>query len=150
MGKKPHSERRQFGRRETHLHAIAFLPGRGGVHCTVTNLSEEGAHLTFSEQVALPPVFRLKVEAVGLERICNVRHQGPEGFGVVFVDQATAQKITAKLEEAARRQQARPSNAPADAGARLRDEIQTASHARAAPEDMRSINHVPGRVIRGV
>ena len=150
MGKKTQSDRRQFGRRETLLHAVALLPGRGAVHCTVTNLSEQGAHLAFADRVALPPIFRLEVEAIGLERICNVRHQGADGFGVVFVDHATAQKITAKLEEAASRQHYKQNRPQADSGVRLREELQTARDARTAQEDMRALNHVPGRVIRGV
>ena len=150
MGKKAQSDRRQFGRRETLLHAIAYVPGRGALHCTVSNLSEQGAPLTVSEPASLPPIFRLEAEAIGLERICNVRHQGPSGIGVQFVDHATAQKITAKLGDAASRQHYKQKLPPADGGVRLREELQTARDAHTKPEDMRALNHVPGPVIRGV
>lgn len=150
MGKKPHSERRQFGRRETSLHAVILLPGRGSVHCTVTNLSEQGALITLVEPMVLPPVFRLKIEALGIERNCNRRHQGENGIGVLFVDHITAEKMAAKAEGSARRHHGRPSNAPADAGVRLREELQVASHASKPPDDMRTLSQVPGRVIRGV
>ncbi|CAN0186352.1 unnamed protein product, partial [Phaeothamnion confervicola] len=102
MKKTPQPERRQFGRRETLLHAVAWIPGRGTFHCAVTNLSEQGANLSFAEQLALPPVFRIKIEAWGLELTCNFRHQGTQGVGVVFIDDAIAERILTKVEAATR------------------------------------------------
>lgn len=150
MIKKPHQERRQFGRRETLLHAIALIPGRGSVHCVVNNLSEQGAHLTFTEPLSLPPVIRVRIEATGAEHKCSIRYSGAQGVGVLFVDQATAERIATTAEEAARRRPLKHRTSPAVSGVRLREELQAARDANAPPDDMRTLPHVPGRVIRGI
>lgn len=150
MIKRPQPDRRQFGRRETLLHAVAVIPGRGSVHCTVTNLSAQGAHLTFAEQFVLPPIILIRIEATGDQQNCSIRYQGAHGAGVLFVDQATAVKIASSAEEAARRRAARLRPSKAASGIRLREEMQAARDAGNPPADMRALPHVPGRVIRGV
>ncbi len=150
MKNNPQPERRQFGRREALLHGIALIPGRGSVHCVVTNQSDQGAHLEFKEKLVLPPIIRLKIEASGVEHICNVRHQREKGVGVVFVDQVSAEKIISNAEESARRRPLRQNHSHAVSGVRLREEVQAARDANEPPADVRALTHIPGRVIRGV
>ena len=148
MRKIPQPERRQFGRRETLLHAVALIPGRGSVHCVVTNLSEQGANLEFAEQLSLPPVMRIKIDALGFDRACNVRHQGAHGVGVVFIDQATAERIATNVADAALRRPGKHHQPHGESGVRLREELQNSN--ASVPADVRSFSRVPGRVIRGV
>lgn len=151
MSNHSQQERRQFGRRETRLHAVVLVPGRNPVHCIVTNLSEQGAHLALNEKVALPAVIRVRIDSMGVEYLCNVRHRSPQGTGVVFVDQATADAIMSKAEVSTQRQRLLNKVAPPTvSGAQLRQEVQAARDGDALPADMRALDLAPGRVIRGL
>lgn len=77
-------ERRGFGRRESRIHAIARLPGRGAEPCTVQNFSDSGALLAFAADVEPPARFRLTIEAKGIDVMCEVRRRDGACVGVSF------------------------------------------------------------------
>lgn len=52
------ADRRQFGRRESAIHAVAMVGGKPPVHCIVRNVSERGALLEFKEPFV--PSFRFR------------------------------------------------------------------------------------------
>lgn len=78
-------ERRGFGRRESRIHAIARLPGRGPEPCTVQNFSDSGALLAFANDVEPPARFRLTVETKGIDVMCEVRRREGAQIGVSFL-----------------------------------------------------------------
>ena len=80
------SEKRQFGRRHTQLHAWVAIPGRPRLPCIVQDLSVRGALLVFAEApIGLSYVFKLTVEATKFETACEIRHQRGTRVGVEFV-----------------------------------------------------------------
>lgn len=79
------ADRRQFGRRESSVHAVAMAGGKPPAHCIVRNYSERGALLEFKEPFVPTFRFRLMIEAKGVDVLCEVRHQGQHGIGVLFV-----------------------------------------------------------------
>lgn len=85
-----HSDRRQFGRRESALHAVALIPGRGPAHCIIRNFSERGALLEFRDHIVPPFRFRLVIEAKDVDAVVEVRHQGQHGVGVSVVSGSIA------------------------------------------------------------
>lgn len=89
-------ERRQFGRRESAIHAIAIVGGKPPAHCIVRNYSERGALLEFKEPFVPPFRFRLVIEAKAVDALCEVRHQGLQGLGVMFVGGAIGGLVEAK------------------------------------------------------
>ena len=80
------AERRAFGRRPTHLHAIVHTRGFRPIRCVVKELSEGGAKLELSESFRLPPNFRLVWEGSRMETMCEVRHQTDATVGAMFLD----------------------------------------------------------------
>jgi PilZ domain len=78
-------EKRQFGRRESAIHAVVLVGGRAPAHCIVRNFSERGALLEFNAPFAPPFRFRLVVDAKAVDVLCEVRHQTRHGVGVFFV-----------------------------------------------------------------
>lgn len=83
---KPHHvlEKRQFGRRTSFASAWVGLTSGTRVPCSVLNISEGGALIGFSEDVALPPRFTLTFNS-GLQLDCELRHRRPLRAGVEFV-----------------------------------------------------------------
>ena len=152
MSKHPHSERRQFGRRESCLHAVAIVAGRGHVHCKVANMSQQGALIVFDEKIVLPPVIRLKIEALGVEYPCCVRHSTPKGAGVMFVEEAEAREIIAQTESKQVLRQLRAlRSAPAQSnGAALGAQVRERQTAETSRQEVRPLEIAPGGVIRGV
>ena len=78
-------ERRQFGRRNTHLQGWITIPGRPKVPCLVTNLSQAGAFLELTAHSWLPFDFELYIELLHRRYRCETRHKGPTGVGVSFI-----------------------------------------------------------------
>ena len=78
------AERRQFGRRQTCVHAIIKARGRPALPCVMRDVSEGGALLEVSHPEWLPPRFRLIIEANGFEADCEVVHQTEGAVGVRF------------------------------------------------------------------
>ena len=62
-----------------------MVPGRGAIGCIVKNFSERGALLQLEGQLPARGHFRLVAEAQRVDVICQLRHVGPDGFGVLFV-----------------------------------------------------------------
>ena len=81
-------ERRQFGRRESCIHAHVIAPGRGLIPCFVLNLSEEGALVHLVEPIPTIQTLRLVIESAGLDVACTVRHRGLHGIGLRFATAA--------------------------------------------------------------
>jgi PilZ domain len=79
-------ERRQFGRRQTHLRGKIKLPGRGTRFCSVRNISHGGALLVFERAECMPFGFLLTIEGEQTVYGCEVRHHFGERVGVAFVD----------------------------------------------------------------
>ena len=82
------SDRRAFGRRESLIHAIARLPGRGAEPCIVRNYSDSGALLSFPGDIDPPQRFRLTVDAKGLDVMCEVRRRNGAEIGVFFLSES--------------------------------------------------------------
>jgi hypothetical protein len=102
-------ERRQFGRRETNLHAFILIRGRPRMPCRVRNVSYGGVLV---EPCAgdnldwLPTEFRLVIEAYDFEADCEIRHKGAHGIGVRFLKPALEEADaagTSSAVQAARR-----------------------------------------------
>lgn len=88
-----HHERRQFGRRQTALHAWIKIAGRPPIACMVRNLSVNGALLEFAVPDWMPFGFKLVIEATRFEVDCELRHQGHNGCGVMFVEHKSEQEV---------------------------------------------------------
>src|SRR6266480_6242981 len=76
-------ERRQFGRRQTLLHAMITGRGRPPIACIVRDLSACGARIEVDAPAWLPSRFRLVVEGT-LKSECEVVHRSPGAVGVRF------------------------------------------------------------------
>jgi PilZ domain len=79
------AERRQFGRRQTRVHAHIALRGRPPVLCVMRDVSEEGALLEVAHPQWLPSRFRLVVEAMGIETNCEIVRRTDVSVGVRFM-----------------------------------------------------------------
>lgn len=80
------AEKRQFGRRQTHLHAWVSIPGRRRLPCLVKDISVGGALLWFEQLPScLPFCFRLTIESTKFESACEIRHTRDNLVGVEFV-----------------------------------------------------------------
>lgn len=79
-------ERRNFGRRQTALHAWIKIAGRPPIACVVRNVSVNGALLEFDVPEWMPFAFQLVIEATRFEVDCELRHKGHSGCGVIFVE----------------------------------------------------------------
>lgn len=80
------AERRAFGRKRTHIHAIVYTRGFRPIRCVVADISQGGAKLELAEAFRLPPNFRLVWEGSGMESMCEVRHQSEATVGAMFLD----------------------------------------------------------------
>ena len=96
------AERRAFGRRPTHLHALIFTRGFRPIRCVVKDISEGGARLEMSESFRLPLNFRLVWEGSEIAASCEVRHQKDSTVGAMFVDGHGPKIIREMMSEDAR------------------------------------------------
>lgn len=79
------SDKRVFGRRESCIHAVVRIPGRGPEPCVVRNFSDGGALIEFAIEIDPPFRFRLVIEAKGVDALCEVRHKRGKAIGIRFV-----------------------------------------------------------------
>ena len=77
-------ERRQFGRRQTCLHATIATRGRPVILCLMRDVSDDGALLEVPHPEWLPTRFRLIVEALGIESDCEVVRRTEFAVGILF------------------------------------------------------------------
>lgn len=83
MTEIPLAERRAQMRRRVFKGGTITFDG-AGVDCTVRNMSDSGAALDVAEPVAIPPTFRLAIEADDfIARARVVWHRGRR-FGIAF------------------------------------------------------------------
>lgn len=142
------SDKRQFGRRESAIHAVALIAGRAPAHCIVRNYSDRGALLEFKEPLVPPYRFRLQIEAKGVDVLCEVRHQGTYGVGVYFAGGSIGSLLDAPSPPSA--QQAAPLSRQSPqraSGSELRSSL--FGSRQAEPEPVREIRSDTGRLIRG-
>ena len=85
MSKFSGPEQRQFGRRQTNLHAWISVPGRPKLPCVVRNISVGGALLELDRPSWLPFNFQLTIEATRFVTMCEVRHHSQGHVGVRFM-----------------------------------------------------------------
>ncbi len=83
------ADRRQFGRRQTCVHATIALRGRPAILCVMRDVSEQGALLEVLHPEWLPTRFRLIVEALGIESDCEVVRRTDGAVGVRFTSPIT-------------------------------------------------------------
>ena len=83
------AERRQFGRRQTYVHAFISSRGRPRVSCVMRDVSDGGALLEVHHPEWLPARFRVIVEASGFEAECEVAHRADTTVGVRFLAPVT-------------------------------------------------------------
>ena len=79
------AERRQFGRRQTCVHAAILPRGRPVIPCVMRDVSEVGALLEVAHPEWLPTRFRLIVEALGIEGDCEIVRRTDVAVGVRFM-----------------------------------------------------------------
>ena len=91
MIRNDYAEKRQFGRRKTHVRAWIKVAGRPPVACIVHDTSQGGALLETQDKAWLPFSFRLVSEDRSINRVCEIRHQNGTRVGVEFVSEAAAQ-----------------------------------------------------------
>jgi len=84
------ADRRQFGRRQTCVHATIAPRGRPVILCVMRDVSEDGALLEVSHPEWLPRRFRLIVEAMGIESDCEVVRRTEVAVGVRFAARIAA------------------------------------------------------------
>ncbi len=84
------ADRRQFGRRQTSLHAWISVPGRPRLPCIVKDISIGGALLQFERPSWLPFTFQLTIESTRFTTMCEVRHQATTTTGVRFMASVSA------------------------------------------------------------
>ena len=84
------ADRRQFGRRQTCVHATIAPRGRPVILCVMRDVSEDGALLEVSHPQWLPSRFRLIVEAMGIESDCEVVRRTEAAVGVRFAARIAA------------------------------------------------------------
>ncbi len=79
------SDRREFGRRWSHVHAWICIEGRPRLPVMLLNFSEGGALIVVDNAVMLPYTFLLDVEAIDFRIGCQVRHRQTNSVGVRFI-----------------------------------------------------------------
>ena len=87
------ADRRQFGRRQTSLHAWITVPGRPRLSCVVKDISLGGALLQFDQPSWLPFTFQLTVEGTRFTSMCEIRHTSVNGMGVRFLAAVTNAEV---------------------------------------------------------
>ena len=66
--------------------AIAHVPSRAPIMCTVADISEGGAGLTFTNIDGLPDRFELEIKGESQIRVCKVAWRAaPHRVGVAFI-----------------------------------------------------------------
>lgn len=86
LKKTDYSEKRQFGRRPAISQGWIKIAGRPAVPCTISDISEGGAALDCENGTWLPYNFRLVCEPLGIDRLCEIRNQRQNRFGIEFVE----------------------------------------------------------------
>jgi hypothetical protein len=81
---RSYHEQRQFGRRQTLIHAIVATPNGRRQSCIVRNVSQGGALLELSDPHKLPVHFKLVVGADRFEAKCEIRHRTANAVEVLF------------------------------------------------------------------
>lgn len=86
MGTEPSFvERRQFGRRWSHVHGWISIEGRPRIACVIKDFSESGARLDIADPSVVLNWFRLEIDVIGFAVNCQVRHHAAHSVGVRFV-----------------------------------------------------------------
>ena len=78
------ADRRQFARRQVALPGHIKIIGRARIPCFVRNISASGAFIELSDDIQLPPQFRLDIDGDLFETMCELKHQSGRHFGVEF------------------------------------------------------------------
>lgn len=66
--------------------AIVHVPSQAPIMCTVADISEGGAGLTFTNIDGLPDLFKLEIKGESQIRACKVAWRaGPHRIGVAFI-----------------------------------------------------------------
>jgi hypothetical protein len=142
-------DRRQFGRRESAIYAVAMIPGRAPAHCIVRNFSERGALLEFHDHIVPPFRFRLVIESKGVDVHCEVRHQGQYGVGVTIVSGSTAGLFEAQQGPAAAPNAVPPRSASTVAAPKLTGaDLRNAMFGPPRVDPVRTFNPDAGGIIR--
>ena len=95
------AERRQFGRRWSHVHGWICIEGRPRLACIIRNFSEAGALLEFDNPSIVLRRFRLEIDATGFSTACEVRHHSARQAGVRFLaeDLGNEPQMIASIDE---------------------------------------------------
>lgn len=153
MSNPRQAERRQFGRRQSCIHAYALIAGRAPAYCIVRNFSEKGALLEFNEPLVPPFTLRLVIESKNVDVACEVRHQGHYGVGVRFVEGSVAGLLeqparNAKAPDAGQRLQiGQP--VPRTSGCDLRSTMFGVQQRQVVAEPVRGITQETSSIFRG-
>ena len=125
------SEKRQFGRRSSSIGCSAVFPGHVLVPCTIINLSDGGALLSFDGDAKPPPTLRLTIDDTSFNLLCEVRHQSGSKVGVRFARLAEGIALNRHFQ--------RIPTEPADIEARLEPPCRPARAAAIGNRELRRI-----------
>jgi hypothetical protein len=92
------AERRQFGRRQTNLHAWIEVQGRPRLPCVVKDISVGGALVALEKPHWLPYNFKLCIDSTRFVSWCEVRHQAPGSLGLRFLSAAEAANLVKRQQ----------------------------------------------------
>ena len=106
-----HSDRREFGRRRSCIHAYVLVPGRPPTPCVVRNYSEAGAMLVLSQLVEPPYTFAIRIGSNGDEIRCEARHQHGNRIGVRFLGGNVGETLASALGGIVKTRKSRPGSA---------------------------------------
>lgn len=79
----PLAERRSNIRRRVFKGGVITFDG-AGIDCTVRNLSDNGAALDVAKAAAIPPTFRLAIQADDFMARCRVVWNSGRRYGIAF------------------------------------------------------------------
>ncbi len=100
LKKTDHTEKRQFGRKPVSSQGWIKVTGRPAVPCTISDLSQGGAAIDCATGTWLPYNFRLVCEPLGIDRLCEIRNQRQNRFGVEFVDHVKCTSTGRHMDDA--------------------------------------------------
>ena len=103
------SDRRQFGRRKTNLHATVRAPGRSSTPCMIRDLSPGGAQIEVAFPGWLPSRFRLTIDSTDFDVECTIVYRTTNYAGLRFADAGVEETVASRSRAEPRRRLVRPS-----------------------------------------
>ena len=87
------SERREFGRRPCAVRGMATVSGHAPIACTLRDVSEGGALISFTETPPPGRCVRITIDGSQFQAVCEVRHTRGLDMGVRFTRRSDGDTI---------------------------------------------------------